>query len=341
MKVGIYSPYLDILGGGERYTLTVVEYFLKRGDDVTIFWNSEFDRAKIKARFSLDIFKAKIAPAKNLATWKYNLIFWVSDGSIPLSFAKKNILHFQHPFKFNRITLLNKLKLSRINQIVCNSNFTKRFIDKSYGVKSVVLYPPVDTEEFQTGKKEKLILSVGRFFSPYHPKNQDILIETFKKISTKIPGWKLVLLGGIAPEHQDKLASLEKKIEGTKIKIITDVTIDVLKKYYSSAQIYWHATGFGHDLNSHPEKAEHFGITTVEAMSAGAVPIVFAGGGQLEIITANKNGLFWTTPHELAEKTLAVIGDSNLANGLSINAIKRSKAFSKQKFFSKLSEIIK
>lgn len=336
MKVGIFSPYLDILGGGERYTLTVVEFFLKRGDDVTIFWNSEFDRAKIKARFSLDMSKVKIAPAKNLATWKYDLIFWVSDGSIPLSFAKKNILHFQMPFKGNFRTLTNKIKLLKMTNIVCNSEFTKKYIDKSFGVTSQVIYPPVDIEKFRPGKKENIIVSVGRFFSPSHPKNQEILVETFNKL--KLKDWQLVLIGGLA-DGQD-ITKLEDLAKNANIKIIANADHKMLESYLSRAKIYYHAAGFGFDLEHAPEKAEHFGITTVEAMSAGAVPVVFAGGGQLEIITANKNGLFWTTPQELAEKTLEVIGDSNLANDLSINAIKRSKDFSKQKFFNKLAKLL-
>ncbi len=341
MKVGIYSPYLDIMGGGERYVLTVVEFFLKRNDDVDIFWDKEFNFGQVWERFSIDIKKAKILPQKNMHTNKYDLIFWVSDGSIPLSLAKKNILHFQQPFKFNRRSLVNKLKLTRMNGIVCNSNFTKKFVDKTYGVSSTVLYPPVDTEKFKPSKKEKIILSVGRFFSPYHPKNQEVLIDEFKKLSKKIPGWELVLLGGIAPEHKEKLETLEKASQGFKIKTIPNIDFEIMKEYFSRAKIYWHATGFGYNLEEQPGKAEHFGITTVEAMSAGCVPIVYGGGGQLEIVTENENGLFWKNLKELEEKTLLVIQDPDLEKKMSKEAIKRSEDFSKQKFFSNLDEIIK
>lgn len=341
MKVGIYSPYLDILGGGERYALTVAEFFLHRKDKVDLFWGKAVNFQQIEQRFSIDIAGAGVVPLKKLNTYSYDLIFWVSDGSIPLSFAKKNILHFQHPFNFERKNLANKTKLLKINKIVCNSNFTKRFIDKSYGVNSDVLYPPVDVAQFHPGKKDKLILSVGRFFSPNNPKNHEILIEEYKKMSKKIPSWKLVLLGGIAAEHKKTLTSLQNQAKGYDIKIITDVTIKVLKDYYSSAQIYWHAAGFGYDLEKDPEKAEHFGITTVESMSAGCVPIVFGGGGQLEIISENKNGLFWQTLDELGEKTLEVINSSMLKGTLSENAIKRSKDFSKKVFTTNLDNLLR
>ena len=38
MKAGIYDPYLDTLGGGERYVLAVANCWLKRGWNVNIFW---------------------------------------------------------------------------------------------------------------------------------------------------------------------------------------------------------------------------------------------------------------------------------------------------------------
>lgn len=340
MKIGIYSPYLDILGGGERYVLTVVEYFLQKSDAVTIFWDKELNFKKISERFSLDITRAQVLPRKRIKTHEFDIIFWVSDGSIPLSFAKKNILHFQQPFRFARRSPVNKLKLLKINAIVCNSKFTKKFIDESYGVNSTVLYPPVDIGVFKPGSKEKIILSVGRFFSPYHPKNQHVLIEAFKKLSPSFPNWRLVLIGGIAPEHRQHLATLEEAAKGLKVTIITDVTIKTLKDHYAKAALYWHATGFGHDLDTDPGKAEHFGITTVEAMSAGCVPIVYKGGGQLEIIADGDDGFFWSSVAELIEKTENVIESPKLTDRISQNAIQRSKDFSKQQFFSKLDNLL-
>ena len=62
---------------------------------------------------------------------------------------------------------------------------------------------------------------------------------------------------------------------------------DILNEY-KLAKIYWHASGFGEDLETHPEKAEHFGITTVEAMINGLVPIVIDAGGQKEIVVQDR-----------------------------------------------------
>ena len=62
---------------------------------------------------------------------------------------------------------------------------------------------------------------------------------------------------------------------------------------------------------------EHFGISTVEAMSAGAVPIVYRGGGQVEIVRDDENGMLWKTIDELTTKTRTIIEDSSLYMRLS------------------------
>lgn len=327
MKVGIFSPYFATMGGGERYVLTVAEFFLKRGNEVNIFSDEELSIKSVQKRFDLDISKVNLLKNK-LSTFGYDLFFFLSDGSIPFSFAKKNILHFQVPFRYeNQKTLLNKIKLSRFDQIICNSFFTKRFIDKTYGVDSQVLYPPVDVEKFKTGKKENIILSVGRFFSPSHPKKQGILIDVFKQMN--LNNWQLVLIGG----------GSSGALKGKNIKVLANSDFSALKDYYSRAKIYWHATGYGENLEKSPEKAEHFGITTVEAMSAGCVPVVFAGGGQKEIISEGESGYFWETTGELSQKTIKIINNQKLQKEVAVNAIARSKFFSKEIFFQKLNEL--
>lgn len=351
MKVGLRSLYLDTLGGGERYFFSAAEFFLNRGDDVTIFWDKQIDLDAINNRYRInlkgvkiseDIFSTPVSVVDKLITTReYDLLFFLSDGSIPSTIARKNILHFQVPFNNSGAkSLANKIKLSRFQHVICNSAFTKKYIDNSYGIRSEVIYPPVDVDQFIPGRKEKLILSVGRFFSPSHPKKQEVLVETFKKIYPKISEWRLVLLGGMTLGSQDAVLDLKDKARGFPIQIITDVSFTALQKYYSLATIYWHAAGFGENLRDHPDLAEHFGITSVEAMAAGAVPIVFAGGGQVEIVKAGETGYLWTTPEELAKTTLELISSKKKLLTLSAATQKRAQFFSKARFCHDLEKIV-
>jgi len=347
MKLGFFSPYLDTFGGGERYMLTLASHF-SQNKDVDIFW----DQPKIKSLLSrfLKIDLSKTSFVNNIFTQSnlkkiqrtrsYNCIFVLSDGSIPLSFARKNILHFQVPFSFEKPNLKTKLKLKRYKYIVCNSAFTKGYIDKSFNVSSRVIYPPVDVVSIQPAKKEKIIISVGRF-GPHqlHPKKQEVLIEVFKELSKKAPGWKFVLAGQAKKSDEKYLNSLKRTSRGFAIRIVQNMPIEKLRKLYSQSSIYWHATGFGEDENKNPEKMEHFGISTVEASAAGAVPVVIGLGGQKEIVKNGVNGLLWTTKAELFENTLNLINNPAKLEQLSKRAVQNSKRFSEEVFFKEYEKI--
>ena len=84
---------------------------------------------------------------------------------------------------------------------------------------------------------------------------------------------------------------------------------------------------------------EHFGITTVEAMAAGGVPVVINAGGQSEIVEHDKNGFLWKTEEELIKLTVRLIEQEGLWRKLSHEAQKRSKKFSKEVFCKKISNL--
>lgn len=353
MRIGIYDPYLHVLGGGERYFLTIAEHLSKK-HQVDIFWDNDNIKEKAGKILNIDINRTNFLPniftvkksIKNLfkkykLTRKYNIFFYLSDGSIPFLFGEKNILHFQMPFNLQDQFFLNKIKFLKINKIICNSFYTKKWIDKTFNIKSAVIYPPVDIASFFPDKKENLILSVGRFNQALHSKKQEVLIDFFIKIiKNGLTQWKLVLVGGMIKDDKAYIDNLQKKSRGYPIKILPNAAFKQLKNFYSQAKIYWHAAGFGENLKKYPQRAEHFGIATVESMAAGCVPLVFNAGGQKEIVDDNKNGFLWETFRELEEKTLNLIKNENFRKKIAIKAQSRAQDFSKEKFYQKINEII-
>jgi glycosyltransferase involved in cell wall biosynthesis len=106
---------------------------------------------------------------------------------------------------------------------------------------------------------------------------------------------------------------------------------------YEQSDIYWHASGFE---ETDPTKMEHFGITTVEAMAAGCVPVVIKKGGQIEIVEEGVSGLFWESKEELANKTMILVEDPEKMVKLSDQAIEKSKYFSKEAFKENILKLI-
>lgn len=349
-RIGIYSLYLDTLGGGERYVFTLSAY-LQRENQVFLFGDKRIVE-KVNERFKINLTGIKFIPPSLIAhknTYRklsflrsFDTLFYMTDGSLFISPCRKNILFVQSPAHIPARTFVNKLKL--INwKIVCNSIFTQSHLQRKLGISSVVVYPPVDTGAFGVlRKKEKIIITVGRFFSPLHNKKQELLIEIFKKnYQTIFKRWRLLIIGGANDKESapiiDKLIKISS---GFPIEIKVNISLPQLRFYYAKAKIYWHAAGFGEDIQAYPEKAEHFGITTVEAMAAKAVPVVYASGGQREIITEGQDGFLWRTPEELIERTEKIITSEQIYQRMSVNAKKKAEEFSQKKFYEKIENLI-
>lgn len=357
MKIGIYDPYLDTLGGGEKYMLSIAEC-LSKEHDVDIFWDEKHIKQKVEEWFGLDldgihfvrnIFSSKVSLYDRLfSTKKYDFIIFLSDGSIPFVLSKL-ILHFQQPLKI-RAGWLKPLKLLRIDRIIYNSNYTKNFIDRQVKKESVVLYPPIDDrallldESLSKGKKENVILTVGRYSrlpDGSDIKKHHILIDKFKHmVQNGLKGWQFVLIVSNLPQDKGHVDNLEKQTQGYPITFYRNVSNKEIVRWYKKAKIYWHASGFGEDLEKHPERAEHFGISTAEAMGAGVVPVVINAGGQREIVADGENGFLWNTLSELEEKTRKLIENEKLRLQLAENAKESVKRFNKERFCKEVNQII-
>lgn len=341
MKAAIYNPYLDTLGGGERYTCAVVSYFVKKGFQVDWEWQDETIKTKFVERFGIDgshiNFVSDIKRGDG-----YDICFWVSDGSVPILRARRNLLHFQVPFqKVDGKSLLNKMKFFRIDKNICNSEFTKGFIDKEYGVKSVVLYPPIDTKKFNAKRKSNSIVYVGRFSTLTQAKRQDILVSAFKRFLNKVDTkWELYLMGGSDVGADEYLKELKKQSKNFPIHILENVPYSKLIQIVGEAKFFWSAAGYGIDEDTNPEKVEHFGISVVEAMASGCVPIILNKGGYKEIIEDGKEGRLWVKTDELLDYTLEISENFKLWKSLSDNAKLKAQRFSYDGFETQLSHIL-
>ncbi|MEK7570651.1 MAG: glycosyltransferase family 4 protein [Patescibacteria group bacterium] len=351
MHIGIYDPYLDDLGGGEKYMMTIAEC-LSHQHDVDIFWDNASDLIAVATRFSLDVSTIKIVPnvfAQTIPLWKrllvtrkYDVIIFLSDGSIPLVLSKKLLVHIQQPLQSAD---QSSIKRKRITKIFYNSLFTRKYNQKLFThIPSMVLYPPVVIKSVPVSK-ENIILHVGRFRvnSEWEGdyKKQFVMVESFKKmIDTGVTGWKFVLAVSLRAEDAEQFARLRHNAKGYPIEFLIDVPNDALWKTYNKAKIYWHASGYGEDLSAHPDYAEHFGISTVEAMGAGVVPIVINAGGQTEIVENGKDGLLWNTLEELVSKTKKLMHDQKLWQQLSLNAREKAQKFTKEQFCRDVQKLV-
>lgn len=359
MKAAIYSPYLDTLGGGERYMMTIAEILSKLGYDVNVFLDKHLSscgsshlKDALSERFALnlqdvDFIKAPIGVDSNFLTRlsflnSYDLFFYLTDGSIFYPTARKNILHIQSPFRRHSKNIWEKIKLNGWDLIIYNSQFTQQNAADDWPIESRVVYPPVDVAKIKPLKKKKYILSVGRFFGYLKDKKHSLLIKIFSELmkDSSAKGWSLHLAGSASIGDEKYISELKELARGLPINFYPNLEYDKLTKLYGESSIYWHAAGFG---ETDPTKMEHFGIATVEAMAGGSIPIVIEKGGQREIVEYGQSGFLWNDPKKCKELTLKNIKNEGLRKKIALQAVKRAGDFSKKIFekqISRLSESI-
>lgn len=321
-QAGLYDPYLDVMGGGEKHILSILQVLEKEGYGVSLFWNQDLSspiKNKLNLSFSSlafipNIFKSRSPIEKIKALNKFDVFFYVTDGSYFFSGAKKNVIFCMVPNPaLYRMNLRNKLKTFH-NQFIANSSYTQKLLQK-WGIKSDVIYPYVTEDLIQTKpeiEKEKIILSVGRFFGHLHAKKHEEIIKTFLTFQKKHEDFKLVLVGGLKDEDKSYFESLVKLVGNNKnILLKPNVPYPELLEYYRKSMFFWHFAGYGVDEEKHPEMVEHLGMTPLEAMAAGTIPFCYEAGGPKEIMTDGENGYLFKDNNELLSKIEKVLKDSN------------------------------
>jgi glycosyltransferase involved in cell wall biosynthesis len=234
--------------------------------------------------------------------------------------------------------------LGGYDDILTISEFSRHWIRRYWGLESAVLYPPIDNASFVPGAKCDWILGVGRFFAGNHNKKQDLLIRAFRAaVSGPLKGWELHLAGGFQPTSTNSafLGVVEQAIDADPaVHLHLNCDVAELRTLYGASKLFWHATGLGESEAAHPERFEHFGITTVEAMAAGCVPLSFAGGGQFEVIQSGANGILWSTLDGLISESAALANDETRRASLAEAARSRARDFSEAAFRERLAELV-
>ena len=343
MNIAIYNLHFAVLGGGERRSALLAAH-LSKANNVWLFVQSPIGKNAILEVFGIDLKGVTIVPLEErdhlaeIARICPDLFINNSYGSTLPSIAPAGIYMCMFPN-------VEKIDLASYGVVTANSEYTAKWILKRWGRRSEVVYSACQLMG-PGQKKEKIILNVGRFFQDgpeAHHKRQDILIEAFGKLVEE-GGSDLQLhligrIGGWAGDQRylERVKSLSQPYP---VRILTDVDFNQLRLEYRKAPIYWHATGFGSDENNQPSKQEHFGMSIVEAMSAGAVPLAFDAGGPKEIIRSGVSGYLWRDVDELIHSTRCLIANPAVMNSMSAAAVADSQRFGADGFLARMDAII-
>ncbi len=166
-----------------------------------------------------------------------------------------------------------------VDLFISISRFIERRIEKVYRRSSVVIYPPVNTDDFTPSDSRKEYYMTASRMVPY--KRIDLIVEAF----ARMPDKKLVVIGD-GPE-MDKIRS----IASPNISILGYQPFEIMREHMRSARAFIFAA------------EEDFGIAPIEAQACGTPVIAYGQGGAVETIKDGETGLFFEdqTPRSLMD----------------------------------------
>lgn len=236
---------------------------------------------------------------------------------------------------YSKFIYLNRY-LNSYDLFLCNSKFTCKHHYKIHGKKANVLYPPINQKCISykdIENKEDIILSVGRLIKV---KKITEMVDVFKRINKQFSHYKLVLVGNYREEDSKYLHEIKQSFDGINYELICNANQQTLNNIYKKSKIFWSLKGLDEE---DPINMEHFGMTTVEAMANGCVPIVCNKAGSKEIV--NKTfGERINSTEQLYRATVELINNSDKLYTKSVNSIDASKKYLIPEFYKNLTNYL-
>jgi len=163
--------------------------------------------------------------------------------------------------------------------VLTNSKYTRNTISKAFNIDAKILYPPVDTDTFRraalgSGQRKDMILVISRIAPDKEIENA---IEVARIMRDRGIKKVIVIAGNLHHYDRHYYLELKKKIAdyglSEYICLQTNISFGKVIQLMRTAKVYFH-----------PRIDEHFGISIVEAMASGLVPVVSDVGGHTEFV---------------------------------------------------------
>lgn len=379
MRIAVVHHSLNIPGGAEKLCLSVVEALKKRGHDVSLVTVEKTDWKVVKKNFGTVMlpnreeclvrsrFSEKLSsiPISSMYFSFFVLLLLAKKssngfdlvintfGDAISSIADITYVHFplraalnlsQTPAFSNKsmwksIAPLYDSVMSLLDRIapgdlLTNSMFMKEIIRSALHRNSTVVYPPVDVETFASEcllkRKDDCKVAVAASYTPKRHLERVPLIAKHAKFA------KFIVMGKADNYSLVTLEKLKRQISRLhvedRITLLANVSFGEFMKVFSEAKVYLHTMPY-----------DHFGISVVEAMASGCVPVVHRSGGPWTDILDGKQGLYgfsYSTPEEAAGYIDRLVSDEDLRTEIALRASSRARKFDRAVFMKKIAEVV-
>ncbi len=366
MGLLVVHPRLSVKGGGERVAIHSILAAVKAGHDVSLL-TEEFDESSFEDFFGCQglfdkvsrkqyrpfkpVFGSKILLYQRLAYhWRwirreasqnsYDIILSTQDiGYVP-STRLPTIQYCYFPEYFAHLqtnesspiwriyyrpaSSFYRNRVRRVGTLLSVSDYTRKYVARKWSRDSTTLYPPCPIEPFRElsrkQSRENMVVTIGRIV----PEKR---FHLFVDLARLVPHTQFVAIGSLAPGGSDYFERLRKNAPANVSFVLSPLR--KVRELLGKAQAYVHCA-----------ENEHFGITIVEAMAAGCVPVVHDSGGPKEIVN-EEVGFRWRDLGYAAERIKLLSRDDQLRRSLSAASSSRAEQFGPDIFEKRMTEVIR
>ena len=359
MNVGVFHPALNICGGAEWVAVNIINSLKKADHKITLLTNEKVNQEKIMRMFGqrVNIDSQIIFPFEIFSTTDLHnvysdfirsfvlkskcefLIDTYSNAILPATDA--TYIHFPFfkriPTRANTISRLKNLyyfpygkyeKQAAKNPrriIFANSKFTKAAIKETLDIEANLLYPPISRQFLENGPsvaerhRKNTVVTVARI-----ARGKNLLIIPYIAKLTKNISFSIVGIYQSAEVLNSLRESIKRLGVSERVRIITNVSRNNLKQMLDRSKIFLH-TSIG----------EHFGVSIVEAMARGCIPVVHDSGGPRETVPKHFR---YASPEEASEKIKNAIEEWSPSQAR--KAIEIASRFNEESFSRRFLETI-
>jgi alpha-1,2-mannosyltransferase len=316
LKANVIYTDLSPCGGAERLTLLTMHALCQKGVNFDLTTSVKPNMIKLENAYGNKIAsivnkleKVNILESLDEAVinriiekGNYDITINTHGDTLPYyhySLSKNNAITYCHfpSAKYHidseNLEYLRDIKISGFTQlpdidylenkeaiIFVETEYTRKAIFNAFYIDAKILYPPVDVETFQkiasksNHRREDMILVISRIAPDKQIENA---IEVARLIRRRGIGKGMIIAGNLHDYDNRYYQQLKKMIAdyglSDFVSLQTNISFRKLVELMQLAKVYFH-----------PRIDEHFGISIVEAMASGLVPIVSDIGGHTEFV---------------------------------------------------------
>jgi mannosyltransferase len=178
-------------------------------------------------------------------------------------------------------TWITRWLIGRMDAVIATSDMSASYLKREatiipHGVDTDVYAPPADRAAAFAATGLPGRYAIGCFGRVRAQKGSDLFVEAMIKLLPRYPDFCAVMVGAIAIEQQGFASDLRKRIEAARLQsrivILGELAIEEVQRWYAKLSIY-----------AFTSRNEGFGLTLIEAMSAGAA-LVASRAGAAELV---------------------------------------------------------